>query len=158
MIDRFKGKYRYLSNFWLDPVTMGGKVYPSVENAYQAAKIEKKAGRDFFLTCSPAEAKKKGQEIEATEGFNKVRWDLMKLNTMKGLLWKKFTEGSFLAEKLIATGFEDLVEGNNWGDVFWGVCGGVGENHLGNLLKVTRKTLQENLDEGDLWYREKKVA
>ena len=31
-----------------------------------------------------------------------------------------------------------LVEGNTWGDRFWGVCGGVGLNWLGRLLMQVR--------------------
>lgn len=35
-----------------------------------------------------------------------------------------------LKQKLLATGNEELVEGNNWGDTFWGMVNEVGENHL----------------------------
>ena len=36
------------------------------------------------------------------------------------------------------TGAEELVEGNYWGDTFWGVCRGEGENKLGKLLMQVR--------------------
>ena len=32
----------------------------------------------------------------------------------------------------------EIVEENTWGDTFWGVCKGVGENHLGKLLMEIR--------------------
>lgn len=33
MIGPFRGKYRFLSNFWLVPVKLDGEIYPSVEHA-----------------------------------------------------------------------------------------------------------------------------
>jgi predicted NAD-dependent protein-ADP-ribosyltransferase YbiA (DUF1768 family) len=35
----------------------------------------------------------------------------------------------------------ELIEGNWWGDTYWGVCNGVGENHLGKLLMKIRDYL-----------------
>jgi predicted NAD-dependent protein-ADP-ribosyltransferase YbiA (DUF1768 family) len=51
-----------------------------------------------------------------------------------------------LAEKLLATGEEILVEGNTWHDNFWGRCScrncrGKGVNHLGQLLMERRAAL-----------------
>ena len=47
--------------------------------------------------------------------------------------------------KLINTLDENIVEGNWWGDVFWGVNlkvdPNVGENHLGRLIMEIRKEL-----------------
>jgi len=33
--------------------------------------------------------------------------------------------------KLLSTGNCEIQEGNYWGDTFWGVCKGKGENNLG---------------------------
>ena len=46
-----------------------------------------------------------------------------------------------LKEKLLATGNEELVEGNWWGDQYWGICDGIGKNKLGKLLMKVRKEL-----------------
>jgi predicted NAD-dependent protein-ADP-ribosyltransferase YbiA (DUF1768 family) len=51
-------------------------------------------------------------------------------------------------QKLLDTGTQTLVEGNWWGDVFWGVCKGVGSNHLGKLLMKLRKEGQQTDLEG----------
>jgi hypothetical protein len=40
--------------------------------------------------------------------------------------------------KLLATEYVELIEGNNWGDTFFGVCNGEGENWLGRLLMNLR--------------------
>ena len=53
----------------------------------------------------------------------------------------KFTQNKKLAEQLMATGEDDLVEGNDWGDRYWGVCRGVGKNKLGQILKRIRSEL-----------------
>ena len=52
---------------------------------------------------------------------------------------------------LLATGKATLVEGNSWGDTFWGVCRGKGKNMLGKILMRVRKRLativQQSLSE-----------
>ena len=44
---------------------------------------------------------------------------------MADLLRQKFSHPD-LAVLLLATGDEDLVEINTWGDTFWGICDGKG--------------------------------
>jgi len=60
----------------------------------------------------------------------------------------KFEQNPDLAAKLIATGDEELVEGNTWGDTYWGVCRGVGQNKLGKILMNVRQELAA-LPEGE---------
>ena len=43
---------------------------------------------------------------------------------------------------LLTTGDRELIEENHWGNTFWGVCNGIGENNLGNLLMVVRDKLK----------------
>lgn len=59
---------------------------------------------------------------------------------MRDLLDLKFADPA-LAALLLATGDADLVEGNDWGDRFWGVCDGAGANMLGRLLMELRTRL-----------------
>jgi hypothetical protein len=47
-----------------------------------------------------------------------------------------------MAQRLIQTGDAYLIEGNTWGDQYWGVCDGQGLNSLGLLLMETRLVLQ----------------
>ena len=60
---------------------------------------------------------------------------------MRHLLFKKFSQYEFF-ELLMLTGDAELIEGNNWGDTFWGVCNGRGENMLGKLLMEIRDYLR----------------
>lgn len=135
-IVRFKGEYRWLSNFWLSPIMFEDLEYPTVENAYQAAKT--KGDRKLFSRCSPRLAKEEGRKVNLRED-----WDNVKLLVMYELLEYKFLKNTFLAKKLIDTNDIELIEGNTWGDIFWGVCNGKGENHLGRILMDIRKTLKE---------------
>lgn len=68
-------------------------------------------------------------------------WEEVKLGVMEGLLREKFSDPE-LRRKLLATGERELVEGNDWGDSFWGVCAGRGKNHLGRLLMKLREELR----------------
>ena len=72
-------------------------------------------------------------------------WDTYKkFMLMKRLLKMKFAIPE-LKEMLLATGDEELVEGNYWHDTIWGVCDGVGENHLGKMLMEIREDLRNGV-------------
>ena len=63
---------------------------------------------------------------------------------MKELTRLKYKKG-ILKKKLIATGKQEIVEGNYWGDTFWGVCKGKGDNRLGKILMKERKRLVKRM-------------
>ena len=133
MIDRFFGEYRWLSNFWPANVVFDGEVYPTVEHAYQAAKTLDAAERTRIrMIPGAAAAKRLSRDLTTRED-----WADIKLHVMKDLLRQKFAIPEF-REKLRATEREELVEGNNWGDTYWGVCNGTGANHLGKILMELR--------------------
>lgn len=139
MIDQFRGEYRWLSNFWPAEVVLYGKTYPTIEHAYQAAKCADPADRDWICgAVSAGIAKKRGREVK-----KRWDWEFVKLWVMADLLRQKFAPKTILANKLLATGDQKLVESNSWGDTFWGVCGGKGHNHLGKLLMKIRSELGE---------------
>ena len=134
----FKGEFWWLSNFSSSNVIFDGFEYPSVEHAYQAAKTmdkdERKQVRD---AKSPGQAKKLGRKVTLRED-----WEQVKLQVMEGLLRQKFSSESDLSSKLLATGDGLLVEGNWWGDTYFGVCMGTGENNLGKLLMKIREEIR----------------
>ena len=55
----------------------------------------------------------------------------------------KYTQNPVLAEKLLATGDDELVEFNTWNDKYWGVCRGEGENKLGKVLMRIRQEFKD---------------
>lgn len=142
-ITEFSGPNRWLSNFARAEVSLDGLVYPSVENAYQAAKFLDHNVRIGFTKISAHEAKARGRD-QAT-GEIRSGWDAIKLRVMEQLLCQKFTHYTEHGEKLIATGNCDIIEGNTWHDTYWGVYNGRGHNHLGKLIMKIRTQLQREL-------------
>lgn len=140
MIDRFRGKYNWLSNFFPCeyPIFLEGSDiagYPSVEHAYQAAKTFDMGFRTRIRLGDAVHAKR---FFKNRKEFMRPDWDQVKLSIMEHCLRQKFQKG-ILREYLLKTGDEEIVEGNTWGDVFWGQCPvGTGENHLGKLLMKIR--------------------
>lgn len=137
-ISSFQGKYRFLSNFYPAPVKLDDIEYPTVEHAYQAAKTFDPTQR--FLVCiapSPGRAKAAGRHLSLRSD-----WEQVKLEVMENLLRQKFRKNP-LRTMLIETGDAELIEGNEWGDTYWGVCNGEGQNHLGQLLMKIRNNLKE---------------
>lgn len=64
-------------------------------------------------------------------------WERVKLMYMYEICMCKFMQNPTLCKALLATGNCHLVEGNNWGDYFWGSVNGHGENHLGRIYGHT---------------------
>lgn len=64
------------------------------------------------------------------------------MNIMEELVMRKFTDHVSLSQLLIDTHPHELIEGNTWGDKYWGVCKGPGMNNLGKILMRTRDTLR----------------
>jgi ribA/ribD-fused uncharacterized protein len=138
-IDSFQGKYRFLSNFWYLPVEFEGVIYPTLEHAYQAAKVTRK-DRPQILACpTPVDAKRLGRKLMMTPG-----WDNSKIEVMRLLLQRKFKD-PVAQQLLLETGEAELIEGNWWGDTFWGVCRGKGKNVLGQLLMETRDGIRREI-------------
>lgn len=138
-IDSFTGDYRWLSNFYPSPVGYENLMYPSVEHAYQAAKTTIQQQRLLFTNhrLIAGAAKRLGKTLPL-----RGEWEVIKLGTMETLLRDKFSRHPVLADRLRATGDAELIEGNTWGDRFWGVCEGQGYNWLGTLLMKIRKELR----------------
>lgn len=136
-INDFRGDYRWLSNFYSCQIVLDGKMYPSTEHAYQAAKtLDEDEREQIRIAPKFRDAKHLGQKVT-----KRSDWDEVKIAVMKECLRQKF-ERPDLREKLLATGNQELIEGNTWMDQFWGVCNGIGSNHLGKLLMALREEIR----------------
>lgn len=136
-IDRFTGKYRFLSNFWPCEVPYDGVMWPSAEHAYQAAKTEDTVQKALIATLTTAgQAKRMGRRVTMRPDWNEI-----KLDVMLDIVHAKFFGNVGLGHMLVDTSDARLVEGNDWGDRFWGVCNGEGRNHLGLILEQVRDRL-----------------
>lgn len=115
MIDRFTDEYFFLSNFFESKVTYEGITYLNNEAAFQSMKTLDENERRTFAELEPDAAKKAGRKISLRSD-----WEDVKTELMYEICKAKFTQNNDLAEKLLATGDEELVEGNNWNDKIWG--------------------------------------
>jgi ribA/ribD-fused uncharacterized protein len=123
-------------------VQFEGLSYPSTEHAFQAAKTTnprlRRAIRDV---ATPGSAKKMGASLTL-----RTDWESVKLGVMLEFLRQKFGQ-PLLRGLLLKTGQAQLVEGNTWGDTYWGAIEQegrwVGQNRLGILLMQVRDELQQ---------------
>ena len=152
-IEEFRGPHRFLSNFWLCPVEVGGLKFPSSEHAYQAVKTLDSAQRAWFTDpdLKASEAKRAGQRVTLRPG-----WEQTKKRAMLRVVLAKFIQNPDLAELLEATGSAQLTEGNTWHDWYWGQCRsyrdgphprgcpgfGSGSNYLGRILMAVRDVMR----------------
>lgn len=138
-IDSFRGEYRFLSNFYTSPIFVEkwGEFVPTVEHAYQSLKAStKEEARPILMAKTPGAAKAIGSTLNKP-----ADWLDKSLGYMEACLRLKFAPGTRLAHELLATGDAELEEGNEWGDTFWGVYKGQGQNHLGKILMKIRGDL-----------------
>ncbi len=135
-IEEFTGPYRFLSNFHNCHINYAGRAWKSTEHAYQASKTSSFEWQSKIANASTGEAKRLGRQCPKTDD-----WEARKMGVMRDLLKIKFAN-PVLKQLLLDTGDQQLVEGNWHGDSFWGVCDGVGQNHLGKLLMEVRSELQ----------------
>jgi ribA/ribD-fused uncharacterized protein len=133
MIDSFRDDHFFLSNFYPVEIKLDGIVYLNAEAAFQAQKTFDIDEKNKFATMTPTQAKRYGRKVKLRED-----WEDVKVSIMTEVVSQKFLQHPHLIEMLLQTGDEELVEGNKWGDRFWGVCKGKGENHLGKILMKIR--------------------
>jgi ribA/ribD-fused uncharacterized protein len=126
-------KGTFLSNFWECDVVYNDMKYRNSESAFQAQKCANSSDKYKFIALSGAEAKAMGKRVDLREDWNDVRLDVM-----YQVLQAKFAQNPDLYQQLKDTGSEEIIETNWWYDKYWGVCNGVGENHLGKLLMWIR--------------------
>ena len=136
-ITQFQGEYRWLSNFADCEVFLEGVLYPSVENAYQAAKTLDKEERKPFEHYSAGQAKRASRNITMRKDWPKVKESIM-----FNLLTQKYNKEPYITF-LLDTKLVDIEEGNTWGDTYWGIDlrSGRGQNKLGKMIMNIRLDL-----------------
>lgn len=146
MITKFEGKYSFLSNFYACQTNYKGIKYPTSEHAYQAAKtLNPKHQLAIKEKDTPDDAKLAGRRVDLRSD-----WEDIKDDVMYEIVKEKF-KNKRLASRLLATGEEQLVEGNYWHDNYWGSC--ICEkclqlpkrNQLGKTLMRVREELKEEI-------------
>lgn len=134
---KFRDAFYFLSNMYpaAIKVTYQGKEYTfsCVESAFQALKCPERI--EEFVLLDGYKAKRLGRRVQL-----RPDWEDVKRSIMLRLVGEKFAQHPELLTKLHAVKGE-IVEDNDWNDTYWGVCNGIGENHLGQILMKIRDRL-----------------
>jgi|SRR6478735_4207996 len=151
VIKEFRDEYFFLSNFYPAPFTWRNVAFKNGEQAFSYAKgfmcndLVKKEQHfaNVLAAPTPAKAKYFGRSVP----INVKEWDNQKVWYMREIVHARFAQNTGdedLIGKLINTGVMLLVEGNDWGDKFWGRAldettgKRVGYNTLGAILMEER--------------------
>ena len=143
MISEFTKDNFFLSNFYNVYLEYEGIIYCSTEAAFQAAKTLIPTTRAKIARMSPSDAKKAGRSLALRSD-----WEDIKDKVMYDVCYAKFSQNEHLKDRLLATGDEELIEGNTWHDNCWGNCicekckDIKGENRLGKILMRIREELR----------------
>ncbi len=126
----------WLSNFFLSPMIVQEKEYPTVEHWFQSQKFTNSDLQEKIRTCATAsQAKKLGRTRD--QSF-RSDWDFVKEEILFEGLKAKFTQNILLHNLLLKTGEEELIENSPW-DSYWGSGRtGKGKNRMGALLMKLR--------------------
>lgn len=146
--------YKWLSSFnKANAFEYNGKIYPTVEHAFQAQKIDlddpkKDEYQDKFTDekLAPNEAKKmggKGYFKSNNYSFRAKDWDKVKLSIMKDIVSEYYKSNPDMAKKLVETGDKKLVHKGFGIDGFWGVTKKENNNHHGKILMEMREELKD---------------
>lgn len=128
------------NNFSALAIEFEGKLYPTAEHDYQAAKCTDPQGKEEIkLSRSPSKAK----EISNVKYklAKQENWNDIKLGVMEKILRTKLAQHQEVHVALIRSGNEKIIEASP-NDYFWG-CGqeGSGQNQLGKLWMKIRSEL-----------------
>jgi ribA/ribD-fused uncharacterized protein len=153
IIDSFRGRWSFLSNFYPSQIIHKGIKYPTMEHYYVAMKVngnqlvdgnllDKIDVRELISKIeTPGRVKRFGRTLKL-----RGDWEEIKDSFMLWGLREKFKD-PVLSELLISTGDSTLIEGNSWCDNYWGSCDCqkctniVGKNMLGVLLERVRSEI-----------------
>lgn len=161
MINQFQGEHYFLSNMYVvdKPLLTPDEIYvPTSEHFYMASRFVEEGDRiavararaedgDSRVFADGLAAKKLAHEL-IEEGKPHYKTPYQRVQFMHRAVFTKFVTNPELAYKLIETGKEKIVEGNSWGDRFWGVSpvdNGAGNNYLGIILMNVREKMEARL-------------
>jgi N-glycosidase YbiA len=130
-------KFYVFNNFSAHAIEFRGKLYPTCEHAYQAAKCTDPQGQEAIRNArSPLEAKRLANEMY--KAARDPDWGNKKVAVVEEILRAKLAQHPEAQEALRESGDEDIVEDSPT-DYFWGIgADGSGQNVLGKLWMKLR--------------------
>lgn len=151
-ITQLRDEHAYLDSFYWRFFRFGMHRYglwiPTAEHAFQGEKAMD-LQRKLWITSAPTarEAKRRGRIVDL-----RPDWEQVKEQIMYEVVWAKFDQNEDLATALIGTHPREIIEGNTWGDEYWGMVWDdvydewVGRNALGVILMEVRDQLMKARD------------
>jgi hypothetical protein len=155
--------YGEFSNFYVRPIIVGGKEWPTSEHFFQAMKSNDPDVQEHVRAIkTPGEAKRYGHTIQLYPEWERsvevapqlagplrdehgLVVDKFKDYFMFQALTAKFTQHVDLGQLLLTTGDARLVEHTDR-DSYWGDGFDLkGQNKLGRMLMLVRKSLPRHL-------------
>ena len=132
--------YGDFSNFSKHGIEVDGLWWPTVEHYFQAQKFEDKEYQEQIRT---AHSSKQAAELGRSRKVPiREDWEKVKDEIMFSAVLKKFKTHPKLAELLLSTEDQDIVE-NAPGDYYWGIGkNGTGLNKLGKILVSVRQQIK----------------
>lgn len=129
-----------LANFYLRPILLDGKEWPSVEHYFQAQKAsDEECKESIRLAATPEEAKTLGRSIKFKQGSD---WEEVKVDVMEVATRAKYRQHQDLKKLLLGTG-EKTIREHTATDRFWADGGdGTGKNKMGRILMKVREELR----------------
>lgn len=146
----FASKNAYLSNMYISRFRFNGRMFDSVERAYQferAIALKAPEIAQQILDCrTPMDCKRLSGQV-----WSNVAWDTIKRDKMKSIVQEKFAQCESLMNTLFTTGNKTLIEGTT--DAYWGAAAifgskllkngkWKGQNQLGAILGEVREDLK----------------
>src|SRR5690348_8682304 len=136
-INFYTPKFYVFNNFSAHAIEFRGRLYPTAEHAYQAAKCTDPEGQEAIRHArSPLQAKQL-----ANETYKAARdpdWGNKKLAIVEEILRTKLAQHPEAQEALRESGGEEIVEDSPT-DYFWGAgADGSGQNMFGKLWMKIR--------------------
>lgn len=131
------------TNFFDNPISLDGKVWPTSEHYFQAQKYPSNAALQERIrkAVTPRDAFNITRE-PANDRFKDANWDTSKYQVMLKALRAKFSQPP-LKTLLLNTGNAVLVENAGANDSVWGAGADyMGTNHLGRILMHVRDELR----------------
>lgn len=137
-IKTFEDSYKQFSNFYIRDVIYKNILYKTREHAFQCQKATNQKDFEYvYHSKDPYRAKQRANHIKCEPNWKNIR-----VKIMHEIVLSYFQQHKDAKNLLLSTGTEEIQEGNTWGDKFWGVVDGEGENWLGQILMDVRIILQ----------------
>lgn len=136
-INFLETRFHYLSPFSAHHIEIWGEVFPTVEHAYQAAKIKPGVERDAIKNApSPLDAWRLGQKYKNNPDLCVL--DFNKDVVMEELFRAKMQQHSDIVEILKESSGSELLKVIDT-DYYWGTGkDGSGQNKMGKLWMMLR--------------------